>query len=142
MIREYRERTSKKSKEENAIMEIDKCLRAWEKDEPGNISTSTMKTALKALREIKDYRDIGNIAKIKKLKNKDGKRQPKHLNKKYCDYKIDDEDIGNFYGVCPSCEQPLNFYWHQKYCGNCGQALVWRNLKTIISKKDLDKILK
>lgn len=141
MIREYKDRISKKTKEEKAIKEIEQCIKSWENDEPATVETSTMKTALKVLKEITTYREVGNVAKIKALKKKSLQCQPKYLNKKYCDYKVDDEQINSFYGTCPNCEHILNFYWHQKYCGFCGQALVWRNLKSVISKKDLDKIL-
>lgn len=143
MIDKLREaKKGKLTKEENAIKQVSACIKAWENNEPATLSTETMKTILKTLKEVKDFRDVGNVKAMKELKKLSLKRQPKGLNKKYCDYKVDDEEIHSFYGICPNCEQPLNFYWHQKYCGNCGQALIWRNLKSVISKKDLDKIIK
>ena len=142
MIAKLREvKKGKLTKEENAIKQVSDCIKAWENNEPATISTETMKTVLKTLKEVKDFRDVGNVKTMKELKKLSLKRQPKSLNKKYCDYKVDDEEIHSFYATCPNCEQTLNFYWHQKYCGNCGQALIWRNLKSVISKKDLDKIL-
>ena len=54
----------------------------------------------------------------------------KKILEKYKSFAIEDiEAFGEdaWFGYCPTCGELQSTLWNEKYCGNCGQVLDWRN---------------